>query len=60
MDAVFLLLIAGLAGLSLGLICVCNSLMERRQAVIYALAGVGAVALSVYLTVSLLKPEWFS
>jgi len=27
--------------------------------VIYTLAAVGAVALLVYLTVSLLKPEWF-
>jgi len=27
--------------------------------VIYVLAAVGAIALLVYLTVSLLKPEWF-
>jgi len=27
--------------------------------VINAIAGVGALALLVYLTVSLLKPEWF-
>jgi len=27
--------------------------------VINAIAGVGAIALLVYLTVSLLKPEWF-
>jgi len=27
--------------------------------VIYAIAAAGAIALLVYLTVSLLKPEWF-
>jgi len=26
---------------------------------IYVIAGVGAAALLVYLTVSLLRPEWF-
>jgi len=26
---------------------------------IYAIAAAGAIALLVYLTVSLLKPEWF-
>jgi len=30
-----------------------------RKAVIYLVAALGAVALLVYLTVSLLKPEWF-
>jgi len=34
-------------------------LSDGREVVIYAIAGVGAVALLVYLTVSLLKPEWF-
>jgi K+-transporting ATPase KdpF subunit len=34
-------------------------LVARGNAVIYAIAAVGAVALLGYLTVSLLKPEWF-
>jgi K+-transporting ATPase KdpF subunit len=34
-------------------------LSDGREIVIYALAGIGAAALLVYLTVSLLKPEWF-
>jgi len=34
-------------------------LSDGREAVIYAIAGVSAVALLVYLTISLLKPEWF-
>jgi K+-transporting ATPase KdpF subunit len=34
-------------------------LSNGRENVIYAIAGLGAVALLVYLTVSLLKPEWF-
>jgi hypothetical protein len=34
-------------------------LAAGRQNVIYALAGFGALALLVYLTISLLKPEWF-
>jgi K+-transporting ATPase KdpF subunit len=31
----------------------------RRKNVIYAIAGALAALLLVYLTVSLLKPEWF-
>jgi hypothetical protein len=31
----------------------------RRKVVTYILAGVGAGLLLIYLTVSLLKPEWF-
>ena len=31
----------------------------RREIVIYIIAAVSAVGLLVYLTVSLLKPEWF-
>jgi K+-transporting ATPase KdpF subunit len=34
-------------------------LPEGREVMIYALAGAAAAALLVYLTVSLLKPEWF-
>jgi K+-transporting ATPase KdpF subunit len=31
----------------------------RREIVIYAIAGVLSLLLLAYLTVSLLKPEWF-
>jgi hypothetical protein len=34
-------------------------LADGREVVTYILAGVGAGLLLVYLTVSLLKPEWF-
>jgi K+-transporting ATPase KdpF subunit len=34
-------------------------LTDGREVVIYVIAGLAAVALLVYLTVSLLKPEWF-
>jgi K+-transporting ATPase KdpF subunit len=34
-------------------------LAVRREVVIYAIAGVLFVLLLAYLTVSLLKPEWF-
>jgi hypothetical protein len=34
-------------------------LSHGRPVVIYAIAPAGAAVLLVYLTVSLLKPEWF-
>jgi K+-transporting ATPase KdpF subunit len=34
-------------------------LADGRKVVIYAVAAVCALALLVYLAVSLLKPEWF-
>jgi K+-transporting ATPase KdpF subunit len=32
---------------------------RRRKAVIYAIAAALAALLLIYLTISLLKPEWF-
>ena len=37
----------------------CNFLMELTMTLIYAMAIAIAVALTTYLCVALLKPEWF-